>query len=251
MRTFQSTYRDRKTGRTRRTRTWYVEFRDHNRDVRRVSGFRDRRQTEAIGRRVEQLVSMKLAGEAPDAPMTRWLETVPEKLRKRLAEIGLIDPRRAAASKPLSEHLDDFEAALLARGNTEKHAKLTKARAKRLLDGCGFVYWSEISASTIERYLAELRKGTSDRAGIGASSSNHHLTALKSYCRWMVRDRRASESPVEHLRPLNARTDRRHERRALSVDEVRRLLTATSGSPEREGMPGRERWSCWSLKNGR
>ena len=119
MRTFQSTYRDKKTGETRRTKKWCVELRDHNRDVRRLPGFRDRKQTEAIGRKLEQLVATKLSGEAPDAAMTRWLETVPEKLRKRLAEIGLIDPRRAAASKPLSEHLDDFEAALLAKGNTE------------------------------------------------------------------------------------------------------------------------------------
>ncbi len=215
MRVFQSTYRDRKTGETRKTKTWYVEFRDHNRDVRRVPGLTDRRQTESLGRRIEQLLAMKLAGEAPDAVMTRWLEAVPDKLRKRLAEIGLIDPRRAAASKPLADHLDDFEAALLAKGNTEKHAKLTTARAKRILDGCGFLYWSEISASKVERHLAELRVGTADRKGIGAASSNHHLGALKSFCRWMVRDRRASESPVEHLRPLNARTDRRHERRAL------------------------------------
>ncbi len=39
MRVFQSTYRDRKNGQTRRTKTWYAEFRDHNRDVRRVPGF--------------------------------------------------------------------------------------------------------------------------------------------------------------------------------------------------------------------
>ena len=247
MRVFQSTYRDRKTGKTRKTKTWYVEFRDHNRDVRRLPGLTDRRQTEAIGRKLEQLVAMKLAGEAPDATMTRWLETVPDKLRKKLAGISLIDPRRAAASKPLSEHLDDFEAALKSKGNTEKHAKLTKARAKRLIDGCGFTYWSEITPSRVERFLAELRAGTPDRTGIGAASSNHHLGALKSFGRWMVRDRRASESHVEHLKPLNARTDRRHERRALCADEVGRLTRTASDGPEREGVSGPERALLYRL----
>ncbi len=247
MRVFQSTYRDRKTGKTRKTKVWYCELRDHNRDVRRLSGFTDRRQTEALGRRMEELVAMKLTCEAPDASMTRWLETIPDKLRKRLAYIGLIDSRRAAASKPLSDHLEDFEAALLAKGNTESHARLTKARAKRLITGSGFVHWSDFSASKVERHLAELRTGTTNRKSIGALTSNHHLGALKSFCRWMVMDRRAAESPVEHLKPLNARTDRRHERRALSVDEIRRLVSAASAGPEREGMSGPERALLYQL----
>src|SRR5213596_1778655 len=141
MRIFQSTYRDRRTGATRKTRTWYIEFRDHNRDIRRVPGLRDRRQTDAIGQKIEKLVAAKLAGEAPDVAMTRWLENAPSKLRRLLASgevnsrphlaarkkkpqtgIGLLDSKRVAASKPLAEHLGDFKAALLAKGNTAKHA---------------------------------------------------------------------------------------------------------------------------------
>ena len=54
----------------------------------------------------------------------------------------------------------------------------------------------------------------------------------------MVRDGRASESPVTHLDGLNTRTDRRHDRRALTADEVRRLLTAAAAGPVLFGMAG-------------
>jgi integrase len=54
-------------------------------------------------------------------------------------------------------------------------------------------------------------------------------------------DGRASESPVEHLQTINVRVDRRHDRRALDADEIRRLLEATGVAPKRFGMTGYER----------
>jgi integrase len=46
---------------------------------------------------------------------------------------------------------------------------------------------------------------------------------------------------------LNVRTDVRRERRALSVDEVKRLLAATAAGPERFGMSGPERSLLYRL----
>ena len=79
------------------------------------------------------------------------------------------------------------------------------------------------------------------KPGIGAASFNYYLVAFKAFAKWMVKDGRASESPVAHLDGVNARTDRRRERRALTVEEVRTLLTATEKQPERHGMTGPER----------
>ena len=43
----------------------------------------------------------------------------------------------------------------------------------------------------------------------------------------MVQDGRATENPLAHLRTINAQPDRRHDRRALSADELRWLLDVT------------------------
>jgi integrase len=52
---------------------------------------------------------------------------------------------------------------------------------------------------------------------------------------------------VEVLKELNEAKDRRHERRALTVDEVNRLLRATAAGDENFGMTGYERYLLYRL----
>jgi integrase len=147
----------------------------------------------------------------------------------------------------LTEHLADFQASLSAKGNTPSYVKMTAYRIKQTFDGCKFVYWSNISASKAQRYLAELQKDSKDSKGISRQSVNYYLQAVKQFCSWAVYDRRASESPVKHLKGLNVRTDRRHDRRALSLDEIRRLLETTTTQPESFGMLGPQRALLYRL----
>ena len=48
---------------------------------------------------------------------------------------------------------------------------------------------------------------------------------MKQFCRWMVKHGRATATRSIILKPLNVRIDRRHDRRALSVDEVKSCST--------------------------
>jgi len=64
----------------------------------------------------------------------------------------------------------------------------------------------------------------------------------------MVQDRRAGESPLEHLKGVRVlQTDLRHPRRALEVAEVRSLLEVTKTGPVRFGMTGPERSMLYRL----
>jgi len=58
----------------------------------------------------------------------------------------------------------------------------------------------------------------------------------------MVQNQSANESPLEHLKGVNVRTDKRHDRRTLEPDEIRRLLEATAAGQMRFGMSGYERY---------
>jgi len=191
-----------------------------------------------------RLVACKISGEPISPALSRWLEGVPQKLRRRFVEIGLLDPERASGGKPLAEHLADFRASLQAKGNTPAYVELTTSRIGKVFEGCGFVYLSDISASRIQQYLANLHN---NGAGISRQSFNYYLQAVKQFFKWLVQDRRASESPVQHLKGLNVRTDRRHDRRALSTDEIRRLLETTTAEPERFGMNGAVRAMLYRL----
>jgi len=237
MRVLKTSYKD-KNGQKKQVRKWYIELKDHLQTVRRFPAFEDKRQSEALGRQIERLVNMKIAGEQPDAQLSRWLEQIPAKLSSQLVRIGLIDPQRAAGGKLLKEHIEVFKECMKAKGNTDAHVVKTVARVKKIMEGCNFVVWSDISASRIQRYLAGMREGKED---ISAQTFNYYLPALKQFCRWMVLDRRASESPLAHLKGLNTRTDRRHDRRALELDELRLLLETTQKQPARFWLTGPER----------
>ena len=91
---------------------------------------------------------------------------------------------------PLLEHLTDFKQSLLDKGDTEKKAKLVYNRTKAIVDNCNFVYLSNISASKVQRYLAERRRG-----GLSIRSSNFYLQAIKQFLNWMVANNRIAENP--------------------------------------------------------
>jgi len=158
--------------------------------------------------------------------------------KAELAQTGIVDRYAEDRKRPLKQHLEDFYQSLLAKGDTVGHAQQTIYRIGQIINGCKFAMWTDISASKVERYLADLRNNEN---GLSAQTSNYYLQSIKQFCRWMVQDGRANESPVVHLSKTNARTDRRHDRRALEPDEVRRLLEATVAGPKRFGMEGYER----------
>ena len=257
MRVFQSTYKDKK-GRTRTTRKWYVEFRDHLERPRRVSGFTDRKATEALGRNIQRLAWCKANSETLDPVLTKWVEGLSPYLRRKLAEFGILDAGKVAALRPLAEHLDGAPEApgwrqhLAAKGNTPQHVSTSCSRAMKIIKGCRFAFWSDISASRAMALLDGLRADRTDdkgcvKVGIGPVAFNHYLGAFKSFCKWMVRDGRASENPVVHLTGLNAKVDLRRQRRALSLEQLRKLLGATREGPERFGMSGAARALLYRL----
>lgn len=172
-------------------------------------------------------------------------------MTERLLRIGLLNAQRAAVGRPLREHKRDFVAALRAKGVSEKHAVLLDSRLERIFEGCEFRRWSEISAGKFAGWLERLRTDVTDNGettrGISAHTSNFYVQALKQFCRWAVRERCIHESPVAHLTSLNVRLDRRHDRRALSGDELSILVHATWDGPLRLGMTGPERSMLYRL----
>ena len=251
MRVFQPTYRDR-TGAIRRAAKWYCELRNAAGVLRRVPAFADRAASESLGRQLVRLVNVRAGGDRPDPALTRWLEGLPGRLQTLLARQGFLDGRQSAGMRPLAEHVVDWAADLTARGDTARHVALVTSRARKVVEGCGFTYWSDISASKVMSYLADLRKDRVDekgnsKRGLSAQTFNFYLAAVKGFCRWAVRDGRAGESPLVHLVGLNVRTDRRHDRRALEVEEIRRMLAAARKAPDRYGMTGAARAALYRL----
>ena len=117
-----------------------------------------------------RLLSKKWYGEYADAdgkPCCVPLSTDKTAAGQMLAELvrkaelkkaNISDPFEDHRKRPLAEHLEEWESSLLADGATTKHVKQTLACARRVVEACGFVFIADLSASRVQKYLADLRE---------------------------------------------------------------------------------------------
>jgi site-specific recombinase XerD len=235
MRLCRQQYKNRH-GETRESAKWYVDLKDHDGRRRRIPGFTDKGATTELGRHVEKLIALRVVKQPPTPELSAWLEGMPAGFTRQLAAWGILDSCHVGHSKPLSDHVADFKRSLEAKANTARHVTETAKRVSAVLDGCGFKYPSDLSAARVASWLADQRA-----KGMGATTSNHYLTAVKGFCAWLVRERRMTANPLGHLSRLNSETDVRRERRTVAPDVFARLVEAAGNGPTRHGLTGRER----------
>ena len=176
-----------------------------------------------------------------------FLQDIREKAERAKLELSKLDATTLhimAKGVQLTDHLRDFHNAMHAKNDGAEHVMATFHRVQKTIETCGFQFWSDISASRVQAFLAERRNGEDT---VSPRTANAYLVAFKSFCAWCVRDGRALESPVVHLRKVNEKIDIRCRRRALSRDELSRLIQAASGGAQWRGMPGQERALLYQL----
>jgi len=182
------------------------------------------------------------------------LSTNKASARQMLAELerkaeqqrsGLCSPFEEHATRLLTEHLADFHSNLQDDGNTLDYCRLVAYRASRIVEGCRFRFLGEVSASRVQRFLADLK-----RDGSSQQTVNHYLRAIKQFTRWLVRDHRTGEDRIAHLKGGNVKTDQRIDRRELSSDEIEWLLDATRTGPKRLSLTGEQRFLLYAAAMG-
>ena len=155
---------------------------------------------------------------------------------------GLVDPTEEQRKRPLTDHLREFEAYLRHRGVSDKQVAEKRSQLGKLVAEAKWHWIGDISAGGTVEFLGQLR-----RDGLSAQTYNHYLKAAKQFTRWLVRDRRTPTDPLVHLSRLNVRTDRRHDRRALSDEEFKRLVEAARRGKRVEGISGPDRAMLYVL----
>ena len=164
----------------------------------------------------------------------------------RLRSTGMIDPMqdRYAAQKliPIERHIEEFEET---RGeSTERYVKLMLARVRLIVETCEFRTLTDIDGEKIQASLRKLQK-TED---IGARTYNHYLQAFDTFCNWCVTTKRLLHNPLAGARRLNTAVDVRHERRALTAEEVSKLIASARGSGIRiQTFTGEQRARIYTL----
>ena len=209
-----SIYRRKKGG------TFYITYQVRPRQRRTVKGCKDKAATEALARKLEADVMLRREG---------VIDVRAEKLAQW-------------ESLPIEDHLADYENTMRARGVTTKHLAATLGCIRMVSDACGFQRPLDLDPARVSAYVADVR-----RKGTGARTINARLTAFKAFTRWLFRTERMRTDPMMQVAKLNARTDRRRERRALADDEVVRLLHAAERGPAFRRLTGPDRAVLYRL----
>ncbi|MCX5676670.1 MAG: hypothetical protein NTX87_16870, partial [Planctomycetota bacterium] len=129
---------------------------------------------------------------------------------------------------------------------TPKHLAATLGCIRMISDACCFRRPADLDPVSVSAYVADLK-----RKGAGAGTINARLTAFKAFTRWLFRTERMRTDPMMQVAKLNARMDRRHERRAMADDEVVRLLHAAEHGPVFRGLTGPDRALLYRLRSRR
>jgi len=212
---------------------YYITYHVRPGQRRTVKGSKDRAATEALARKLES-----------DAMLRRE---------------GVIDPKAdqyaKAEAKPLmveddednvaGGHLADFYDALMAKGVTKGRADLVRTRVAKVLRLTKAAHISELAPSAVQVAIDTVRK-----EGLSLQTCNDTLRAVKQFGRWLWRDGRARDHVLAHLTGYNVALDRRHDRRALTDEELARLIQMAEDGDDVLGMPGPERAMLYRLAVG-
>ncbi len=206
--------------RTIRSRRWYIRYRLPDGRLREVRGYTDRMATLALALELERNAAREAAGLS--TPADRYL------------------------ADPVARHLADYLADVAARGRTEKHVNLLTARIRAVLAEAGIERLAELDATRVQGALAALRGRK-----LALETVNHYLAAVKGFTRWLWRQGRLRADVLAGLRGWNADVDRRVVRRALSSDELGRLIRAAEASATVvRGLSGPDRAALYVLAAG-
>lgn len=206
--------------------TYYAEFRDGAGVLRRVAtGCRNREAANALL-----------------ADLVRRSERVRSGIQTE-AEAEVAD----RLDEPILEHVADYVADLRERRGkggrrhiAPRHVQMVEARLRLMFEECKFKRLRDASRSKLEAWRnREYARGARGR---GARTLNDYTATAFAFGRWAVEAGRLLANPFAGITSARARLDQaadcRRKRRALSTEELRRLLWAARLRPVAEfGRP--------------
>jgi integrase len=161
--------------------------------------------------------------------------------RAELVHAGVLTPAQDAVANhkrtTISGHVEAYLASLTAKGVTPTHLTNVRRQLSGVIEGCRFKTLADIKREPVERWLT-----SPANARRSARTRNAYLNALKWFCNWAVDAERLVANPVARIHGADENADRRRQPRALTPDELRRLLDAARRRPLEEALRFNRGW---------
>ena len=203
----------------RRSEKWYADYEDADGKRRRVPLSTDKGSSQAL--------------------LADILRTVERQ------KAGLVEQIADLFEQPIQISVDEYEEHLEGKGRADKHVTETIRHIRNALNNSGCVVLGDLQRGeeSIDKYLTTRRK-----SGVSHRTINADLTAVRSFCRWLMQKKRLTVDPTIHREKLDVDVDRRRERRPLTDEEATKLFKTTLESQaEYRGLSGLDRAMLYML----
>jgi integrase len=171
----------------------------------------------------------EIAGSA-DFAMTKRMASQFEAdalLRRRGVLPPDADPLVLSEQEPIEHHRMDYLSYLEGKADTDKYVDQVGSYILSVCQACGFKTLGSINTAKLMSHAGDLRQ-----AGAGTVAINRRLAAMKGFAKWLFENERTRKHRLVGVKMINARTDRRHQRRVLSEEELTKVFAASEGSQQ-------------------
>jgi integrase len=152
--------------------------------------------------------------------------------RAERVRAGLLTPTEDRIAEhlttPIGGHFDAYLNALVAAGSVPLHRHNVRTYLNRLASDCGFRRLADLRREALEHWLAMEAAGNRS-----ARSRNTHRAALIAFANWCADPNigRLASNPFKGVPKADEAADPRRRRRAMSEDELTRLLDVARRRP--------------------
>jgi integrase len=138
------------------------------------------------------------------------------------AEDRMIDHQET----PLAEQFDAYIMKLEAEGTSPVHRANVRRALDRLAADCRFNRLPDFARESLEKWLV-----SQEKADMGARTRNTYRAAAVAFCNWCIETGRLVCNPFAKVPKADEDVGQRRQRRALTENELRRLLDVARRRP--------------------
>src|SRR5215831_18897718 len=159
-------------------------------------------------------------------------------------EVGLVNPHKDHLERDIGGHVDEYMTHLKTKGGNPKHLSERERLVRTVLRECGFKTLADLSADKITAFLSALRKKPTkhnpDPGPAAARTKDTYRGAVHAFAQWCVetRPQRLRENPVTAT--AKPKGESVHDRRAESVENLKKLLKVAAERPLLEALTVRK-----------
>ena len=205
--------------------TWTAQFTDENGKSQRVS-------TKTTVRSVAEKILARYQSEV-------------DRIRTGVATRDELN-RAQIKQTPLDTLIEQFRTKMTADGRVPVYIKTTIRQISALFATCGIDSLAAIRRESVERWIAD----EIHRKKRAAATINSFIISVKAFVQYLTDTGVFASNPLKSIRSLNEELDRRKIRRAMTQDEIDRLLKTVATGKEQQGMPPEERILIYRLLLG-